>query len=391
MKEINTRIASIDAMRGMVILIMAIDHIRDLLHTTALTNDPLDLATTSPALFLTRWITHLCAPVFVFLAGTSAYLTCISQNNLSKTKSFIRSRGIWLMILEVTIIGFGVWFDVYFRTILFQVIFVIGAGFFILSFLLRIPARILGMIGIGIIVLHNLSVFVKIDKTTPLGFIWTLLLDSGFFKLGEDRGLLIGYAVLPWLGIMLLGFGFGQVFTYKAEKQKRILLASAGIALTLFVLLRFFNLYGDRNDWSQQASWIHSVFSFIKVTKYPPSLLYACMTLGIMFVILWFMNSKSGSVIDFLVVYGKVPLFFYILHWYIIHLSMFVMLWLQGAKWEDVHFGLMEFGRPATGFGLSLPYMYVYWLSLVVFMFPLCRWFGKYKAKNKHITWLKYM
>ena len=179
------RINSIDFMRGLVIVIMAIDHIRDLLHTTSLSNDPLDLNTTSPALFMTRWITHLCAPTFVFLGGVSAYLTLINQNDLVKTRKFLRSRGLLLMFLEVTVIGFGIWCDIYFRTFLLQVIFAIGAGFFILSFLLKIPSRILGLAGIAIIVLHNLTPLVTVNKESALGFVWSLFLTGDFLKWGK--------------------------------------------------------------------------------------------------------------------------------------------------------------------------------------------------------------
>lgn len=392
MKELSqsSRINSIDFMRGLVIVIMAIDHIRDLLHTTSLTNDPLDLSTTTPGLFMTRWITHFCAPVFVFLGGASAYLTLINQNDLSKTQKFLRSRGILLMVLEVTVIGFGIWFDIYFRTFLFQVIFAIGAGFFILSFLLKIPAKTLGIIGISIAVLHNLTSFVTVDKETAFGFTWSLLLDRGFFKLGGDRGLMIGYAIIPWLGILLCGFGFGKVFTFSDSRRSKTLLITALITFATFILLRSFNLYGDAKLWTFQSSSIKTVFSFIDLTKYPPSLLYACMTLSVMFFILYLADKKDNWFIRIFLVYGRVPMFFYILHWYIIHISMFVMIRIQGVEWKEMPFGIMQFGRPAAGVGLDLPYIYVYWISLVVFMYPLCNWYGKYKAANKQIKWLKY-
>lgn len=393
MKELikGPRISSIDFMRGLVIVIMAIDHIRDLLHTTSLTNDPLDLATSSPALFMTRWITHLCAPIFVFLGGVSAYLTFINQNNLSKTRFFLRSRGIVLMILEVTVVGFGVWFDIYFRTFLFQVIFAIGAGFFILSFLLKIPAKILGFIGLAIVILHNLTPLVNVDKESALGFIWSLLFDRGFFKFGEGRGLMIGYAIIPWLGILFCGYGFGLVFTYETQKRSRILLLTGLSALFTFVVLRYFNLYGDRKPWSFQNTSLNTFFSFIDLTKYPPSLLYACATLSIMFFILYLAENKDNLFIRFFLVYGRLPMFFYILHWYIIHISMFVMIRIQGVEWEQMPFGLMQFGRPESGVGLPLPYIYIYWISLIGFMYPLCRWYGNYKAKNRDIAWLEYL
>jgi len=391
MKLVSHRINSIDFMRGLVIVIMAIDHIRDLLHTTSLSNDPLDLSTTSPALFMTRWITHLCAPVFVFLAGVSVYLSIKDQNDISGSTRFLRKRGLLLIFLELTVIGFGIWSDIYFRTFLLQVIFAIGAGFFILSFLLRIPSRTLGLIGIAIIILHNLTPYVKIEKETPLGFIWTLLFDRGFFPIGENRGFMIAYPVIPWLGLMLCGFGFGEVFTRDTKKRLRILLIAGCTTFIAFAGLRYFNLYGDRSTWSVQSSNLHTFFSFINLTKYPPSLLYASITLSIMFFIMYLADQRDNFFTRIFVVYGRVPMFFYILHWYIVHLSMFVMIRLQGVEWSDMPFGVMQFGRPASGVGLHLPYIYIYWISLLICMYPLCRWFGRYKADNRHIGWLKYI
>jgi uncharacterized membrane protein len=386
----NRRINSIDFMRGLVIVIMAIDHIRDLLHTTSLSQDPLDLSTTTPALFMTRWITHFCAPVFVFLAGTSAYLYFTTQNDLLKAQRFLRQRGLLLMLLEVTVIGFGIWTDIYFRTVLFQVIFAIGSGLFILSFLLRVPARILGAIGLCIVAMHNLLPALKFENTF-FDFARALLLDRGFFKTGEDRGLMVAYAVIPWLGVLLLGFAFGKTFTLPPEERRRKLLYAGGSALVIFAGLRVLNGYGDASHWSVQPSFLHTVFSFVDVTKYPPSLLYTAMTLCVMFFVLYLADGKDNLFINVFVTYGRVPLFFYITHWYIIHLSMFVMLFLQGIAWSDMPFGVMNFGRPSQGVGLELPYIYLYWICMVTAMYPLCKWYGKYKAFHPQKKLLKYL
>jgi uncharacterized membrane protein len=384
------RLDSIDFMRGLVIVIMAIDHTRDLLHIGSMSYDPLDLNTTTPVLFLTRWITHICAPVFVFLAGVSAFLALSSQNDISKTRKFLRSRGLWLVFLEFTVIGFGIWFDIYFRTFLLQVIFTIGMGLFILSFLLKIPARIIGLIGLSIIVLHNLTSYIKFDNEA-LKFVWALFFERGFFKIGADRAVLIAYPVVPWLGILLFGFGFGTVFRLPEMDRGKIFLKIGVIALLLFVTLRSLNLYGDPSDWSVQPTFLNSFFSFIKLTKYPPSLLYTAITLCIMFFLLYWADKKNNRLIQVFVTYGRVPLFFYILHWYIIHLSMFIIISIQGVKWEEMPFGVMNFGRPETGAGLELPFVYLYWISLVICMYPLCLWYGKYKALNKQRRWLKYI
>lgn len=384
------RLTSIDFTRGIVIVIMALDHIRDLLHTGGVTGDPLDLNTTTPGLFMTRFITHFCAPVFVFLAGTSAYLMTRQQNNLLKTQNFLFSRGIWLIFLEIVVVGFGIWWDLKFRTILFQVIFAIGMGFVILSGLIRIQSTVLGVIGLFIVFFHNALPNLEFPNNAFADFVWKLLFHRGFFKLGSEHALIVGYAVVPWLGIMLFGFGFGKVFELEVTKRKQVLLFSGFFALLVFVVLRYFNLYGDPSPWSPKSTFVFSTLSFINVSKYPPSLLYAALTLGIMFFILFLVEGKNNRMTRFFVIYGRVPMFFYLLHWYIVHISMFVMILLQGVTFEQMPFGLMNFGRPAEGVGLDLPYVYLYWASLILFMYPLCKWYGNYKAGNKQKKWLAY-
>lgn len=384
------RLNSIDFTRGLVIVIMALDHIRDLLHTTSFSQDPVDLSTTTPTLFMTRWITHFCAPVFVFLAGVSAYLMTKSHNDLSKTRRFLFTRGLWLVFLEITVVGFGIWADIQFRTILLQVIFAIGMGFMILSVLIKLRAGILGGVGLAIILLHDALPALSFPDNKTAEFLWSLFLQRGFFKLDETHGLIIGYSVIPWLGIMLFGFGFGKVFALSAEKRRKTLLLSGSIALLVFIFFRAFNLYGDPHPWSLQQSPVFSFLSFISVSKYPPSLLYASVTLGIMFFVLLAAEGVNNRFTRFFITYGRVPMFFYLMHWYIVHISMFVIIIAQGASWQQMPFGVMNFGRP-DGMGVTLPFVYLYWVCMVLFMYPLCRWYGKYKAANRHKIWLSYL
>ncbi len=384
------RIRTIDFMRGLVIVIMAIDHTRDFLHITSFSEDPLDLKTTTPLLFMTRWVTHFCAPIFVFLAGTSAFLMREQQNDISKTRKFLLSRGLVLILFELTVIGFGIWTDPLFRTFLLQVIFTIGAGFVVLSLLLKIPTRVLTLVALVLIFFHDLLVGLKVDQPQFLEFIRSLFFDRGFFKIAEDRAIVVAYPVLPWFGIMLLGFSFGRVFLMEDRLRKRNLWMASGLALGLFVLLRAGNFYGDSKPWSVQENFLDSLFSFIDVRKYPPSLLYTCMTLGIMFLVLRLAESADNKVTEFFRTFGKVPMFFYILHWYIVHGSMYVLIFLQGYTTADIRLGLMEFGRPeGAGFGLGV--VYLYWICLIALMYPLCKWFGKYKASNPQKIWLKYI
>lgn len=384
------RIPSIDFTRGLVIVIMALDHIRDLLHTTSQSEDALDFNTTTGPLFLTRWITHLCAPTFVFLAGTSAYFIKKKQDNLATTKRFLLTRGLWFILLELTVIGLGIWGDIFFHSIMFQVIYAIGFGFIMLSLLLKLPAKVLGAIGLAIILLHNL--LPAIQFTNPVAqLVSGLLFRPTVLPVGTDRIFFVAYPAIPWLGILLAGYGFAPVFEKPtAEKRKTLVLAGCG-ALLLFVALRAFNLYGDPSPWSPKGTTIASILSFINVTKYPPSLLYASITLGIMFFILRLADGIENQLTRFFTVYGKVPFFFYILHWYVIHISMFVMIRLQGIQWKDIPVGPFSFGRPATGVGIELPYIYLYWVCLILFFYPLCKWYGKYKAEHRDNKWLSYL
>ncbi|WP_210490663.1 DUF1624 domain-containing protein [Rufibacter aurantiacus] len=389
--EQKTRVSSIDVVRGLAIVIMALDHVRDLLHTTALVQDPLDLNTTTPALFLTRWVTHFCAPTFVFLAGTSAYLSLQKDGNYARAQRFLLSRGFWLMVLEVTVVGFGIWFDIFFRTIMFQVIFAIGFGFVVLGLLLRLPSRVLGGIGLAIILLHNLLPPVGPAQSMLGKFAYSILFRPGFFQSSEHLSLLVAYPVIPWLGMLLLGFGFGEVFKRAEGPRRKMLFLAGAVALALFAVLRFTQAYGEPNPWTAQETPLLTFLSFINVTKYPPSLLYTALFLGLMFLLLGFLNRVQNGFTRFFSIYGRVPMFFYLIHWYTIHTSMLVMVLLQGVSWNDLPFGSLEFGRPKTGVGLEIPFIYLFWICLVLALYPLCRWYGRYKAAHPENRWLSYL
>lgn len=384
------RIHTIDVTRGIVMIIMALDHVRDLMHTTALTQDPTNLQTTTAALFMTRWVTHLCAPSFVFLSGTSAYLTFKSQRNLAQTKNFLLTRGLWLMLLEVTVINFAFWFDLQFRTIILQVIFAIGLGFVVLSLLLKLSPRIIGIIGAGIVFLHGLTLLVPIPQNPGLAVGWSFLFRTNVFAITPDFTLGTLYPFIPWLGILLVGFAFGSVFEQSASIRRKLLWRSAVLALSLFVIIRLINIYGDPFPWTTQKSGLFTFLSFINVFKYPPSLLYTLLMLGIMFVLLGLGDVKPNGFTNVLATYGKVPMFYYLLHWYLIHSLMFGMLFLQGFRWEDIPIGTFSFGRPPNS-GVELEIIYLVWIGVVIALYPLCRWYGKYKAAHRDIKWLSYL
>ena len=274
------RIASIDLLRGTVMIIMALDHVRDYFHADAYLYGPLDLDKASVALFFTRWITHFCAPIFMFLAGTSAFL--IGQKKTKKELSlFLLKRGLWLIFLELTLIVFGWNFDITFTNIYFIVIWALGVSMIILAGLIYLPNKLILLIGILLVAGHNLLDNIHVAGNNLPAFGWALLHDQNFFN-WNGRNILVGYPILPWIGIMALGYCIGNLYTpgYGARKRKKTLLIIGSSAILLFVLIRLINEYGDPSHWSLQSSVVYTFLSFIKVTKYPPSLLYALMTLG---------------------------------------------------------------------------------------------------------------
>lgn len=384
------RITTIDVTRGLVMVVMALDHIRDLLHQPALTQNPTDLSTTTAPIFLTRWITHLCAPTFVFLSGMSAYLSLKKTNNSADARRFLLKRGLVLIVMELTIINFAFWFDLQFRSMLLQVIYAIGGGLIILSLLARLPVKTVGIIGLVIIFGHNLLQLVP-PITDPAGrLISSLLFQVNFFQLTPGFALLVGYPLIPWLGILLVGYACGKLMDQPIAIRKPLLLRIALGSLGLFVILRFINLYGDPGPWSAQKTPLFTVLSFINVTKYPPSLLYDLLMLGIALKLLWLADGVDNWLTRILTVYGKVPMFYYIIHWYSVHLLMIAMVLLQGYSWNDIQAGTLSFGRPAKA-GVDLGTVYLIWLGLIVALYPLCRWYGRYKSAHPENGLLRYI
>ncbi len=385
------RINSIDFTRGLVMVIMALDHVRDLFHINSLTQNPVDLNTTTAGIFATRWITHLCAPTFVFLSGTSAYLVFKRNNDLAKTKHYLRTRGLWLILLEFTVINFILWTDIYFRILVIQVIFAIGLGFIVLSFLLKVSPRILAIAGLAIIFGHNLLQGVFFEGNNAAQFVWAIFFRLQPFQITPNFNFTVLYPLIPWWGILLTGFAAGKIFELPLEKRKKIWLQIGLASLSLFCLIRLTNVYGDPAPWAPQKTALFTFFSFMNVNKYPPSLLYALVTLGIMSIILSLSDGVKNRVTDFFSTYGKVPLFYYLAHWYIIHPAMFIMVFLQGFTWDDLEFGAFKFGRPAAGSGVELPVVYLVWLGIVLLLYPLCKWYGRYKAAHPENWLLRYI
>lgn len=386
----NKRILSIDIVRGLVMVIMALDHVRDFLHFSALTHNPTNLATTTPAIFFSRWITHLCAPTFVFLSGVSVYLA-IKRSDISNRRNFLLKRGLFLILLEFTIINFALWFDVEFRILILQVIAAIGAGFIVLSFLLKVSPRVLGIIGLVIIFTHNLLQLAPASGSSFVNVLRNVLFTPGIQQVSPDFMFLISYPLVPWIAIMLLGYSFGRLFEKPAEARSKALAWIGVGGLLLFIALRMVNTYGDPSPWSEQKNTLFTMLSFVNVTKYPPSLLFILLFIGMALVLLWFSEKLPRKLQEVLAVYGRVPLFYYLLHLWLIRLALFVMVFVQGFEWKDLSFAPFQLGRPTAPSGIGLAGVLVVWLMIVAILYPVCKWYGNYKMNHSEKKWLKYL
>lgn len=385
----SVRIQSVDIVRGIVMIIMALDHTRDMIHLTSVSDQPTNLQTTTLPLFLTRWITHFCAPTFVFLSGVSAFLFFRKNGNIAYTRRFLLNRGLILVLIEFTLVNFGVWFDPSFNTMLFDVIATIGFGFIILSLLLKLPARALVISGLAIIFLHDLFIFLPPAGNSVFAKAAMMFLSPSAVPFGKGGLFIMGYPPLPWLGIMLTGFGAGRLFELPARDRKKLFLQIGLAAIVLFIIIRAINMYGDPVRWTHQKNGLFTALSFINVTKYPPSLAFCLVTLGGMFLLLYLVEGVKNKAAEIAMVYGKVPLFYFVIHWYILHPIMFLIVFLQGYRFSDLVFGT-SLGRPKGVSGVNLGYTYLIWIAVVIALYPVCKWYGKYKANHREKKWLSY-
>ena len=386
------RITSIDFLRGLVIVIMALDHVRDYFHADSMILDPTDLETTTPVFFFTRWITHFCAPVFMFLAGTSAFL--VGQRKSRKQLSwFLFTRGLWLVLLELTIVNFAWLFNLEFTTIFLIVIWALGVGMMILSALIFLPLRVLLAVGLLIVAGHNLLDNFHVPGNGFWAILWAVLHERRAFEF-DGRVLGVGYPIIPWLGIMITGYCFGYFYRKQADpatRKKYLRWLGLGICC-LFILLRAINVYGDPSPWAEQPSTVFTILSFLNLSKYPPSLLYTLMTLGPAILLLSVTEEIKGRIAKGFISIGRVPMFFYILHIYFIHLGAMLAISLSGHPWTDMLLTTWPWMEPQLkGYGFSLGVTYLVWLLLILLLYPLCVWYDRYKTLHKEKWWLSYL
>ena len=390
------RIDSIDFLRGVVMIIMALDHVRDYFHYDAFLYSPTDLSQTSVPLFLTRWITHFCAPVFVFLAGTSAYLYGAKKSK-KELSFFLLTRGLFLLFIELVVLDFFRTFNPSFPYYNLQVIWAIGICMIALSAIIYLDWRFIVLIAVLLIAGHNLLDSIHVPGNNFPAFLWSFLHDVNHFSIGESVTVYVHYPVLPWIGLMVAGYCVGKLYVrdYNAKKRRRTLLLMGQGAILLFLILRSGNWYGDPSHWSVQKNFIFSMLSFLNVTKYPPSLLYILITIGPALIFLSLTEGTLSKWKTRVTIFGRTALFYYLAHILLIHLFALIGAVISGYSFRDMILSSSvndDIHLKGYGYGFSLTTVYVVWIALVLVLYPLCKWFDSYKRVYKSKKkWLSYM
>ncbi|HKH92593.1 MAG TPA: heparan-alpha-glucosaminide N-acetyltransferase domain-containing protein [Gemmatimonadaceae bacterium] len=393
-RSTRRRVDSVDLLRGAVMILMALDHTRDYLGNAAAS--PTNLATASTALFLTRWITHFCAPVFFLLTGTGAALA-LRHRSRGELSRFLLTRGLWLIVFEETLMRTLWQFNVDYRLTILNVLWALGWSMIVLAALSRLPLGVVAAFGAGLILLHNLA-----DRVTPAAFgalapLWILLHQPGPLVATPRVFVFVAYPLIPWIGVAAVGFALGRVIDWPQSRRRAVLLRLGAALVAAFVLLRALNVYGDPQPWTPQPSGLRTVLSFLNTNKYPPSLLFLLMTIGPALLALRMLDFDERrslpAVLRPVLVFGRVPLFYFMLHVLIIHLIALVR---SAVSFGGVH---LVFQSPTIdkfpisqppGWPLGLLWVYASWVLVVVLAYPCCRWYAALRARRPG-GWLSYL
>ena len=376
------RLDHVDLLRGLVMVIMVLDHVRA--YFTEARFDPTDLARTDAALFLTRWVTHFCAPTFVFLAGASAWIAGTRRTRGELTR-FLLTRGLWLILLEATLISFGWYFTTRMTMgVIAQVIWVIGASMVVLAGLIHLPRPVIAAFGLSLVLGHNLLDGITPEQLGAFAPLWHVLHVPG--KLGVVPVFLL-YPLVPWAGVMALGYVAGPCVFSREPGCARRLAWMGGAMAVAFVLLRALDAYGDPSRMFEDGSPALMAMSFINLTKYPPSLLFLLMTLGPACLALAFLRGAKGPLAGVFVTFGRVPFLFYVTHLYLVHALAVAAGVAQGYPASDMR---TVFLFLPEGYGFGLPVIYLVWLGVVALLYPLCRRYAGLKARSR-AWWLSYL
>jgi len=384
------RIESIDLLRGTVMIIMALDHVRDYFHAYSYVNDPTDLQHTSVLIFLTRWITHFCAPVFMMLAGVSASLYGL-KNGRKALSFFLFTRGLWLVVAEMFLVTLEWTFNPHYPSFILQVIWAFGISMIALSLLIHLPRPVVLLTGIALVAGHNLLDNVHVAGNGAPAFLWALLHEQKFsFQFGGINPI-VGYPIIPWIGIISLGYCLGSLYSPDIDPavRKRSLRSLGFGAILLFIILRWTNVYGDPSHWSIQKNAVYTILSFINTTKYPPSLLYTLMTLGPALLFLAYAERPLNALASKITVFGRVPMFYYLVHIPLIHGLAILAAMASGHSAADmVNLTTWVTANPQLkGYGFSLPVVYVVWIGVILLLYPVSRRFDVYKRANQSRQW----
>ncbi len=383
------RIESIDLLKGLVMIIMALDHVRLYFHYSAFVFDPADPTQSTLPIFFTRWITHFCAPAFSFLAGISAFLMG-KRKTKNELAGFLLKRGLWLVFIELTIVGFAWYFDVQFRTIGLLVIWSLGISMIVLAGLIYLPRNSILIFSLLLICCHNLFDNVHFSGNVY----WSVIHEQLFHKLSDNTQLLIGYPIVPWIAVMALGYYFGTLYnkSFDTNKRKKPFNIIGAFAIIAFIILRYTNFYGDPKYFKHYDTLSQDLISFLNPSKYPPSLLYLLMTLGVTFLFLANAEKLKGRIVNFFCTFGRVPFFYYILHLYLIHIIALIFAELSGFGWHKLILSTwISFDHNIKGYGFSLWVVYAVWLGAILILYPLCKMFDIYKQTHKEKWWLSYL
>jgi uncharacterized membrane protein len=387
--KLTQRVQSLDLAKGIILILMALDHTRDYFHAEAFLFNPLDSHITNWPIYTTRWITNFCAPAFSFLAGVSVFFVSRRRSPFELSK-FLFKRGVWLIFIQVTIINFAWNFDSTFRSIELDVIASLGISMIILSFLVHTPKYFILAFSCLLIFGHNFF-----DSFHFNGNIWwSILHESASFPINNYNTFAVWYPLIPWVGVMSLGFWMGKFYdkTYDPNRRKKWFIWLGFSAIALFVILRGFNIYGNPTPWVDFDSISKNLMSILNTHKYPPSLSFLLITLGPTFLFLAYSENIKGKIVRFFMTFGRVPFFFYIIHLYVIHLLAMIASEATWTGWEAML--LTEWVTDVDalkGYGFSLEVVYLVWALIIIILYPLCKKFDRYKMNHKEKEWLSYL
>jgi uncharacterized membrane protein len=390
---VKTRVASVDALRGLVMIIMALDHVRDFFHAAAFQFQPEDLTRTTVAIFFTRWITHLCAPVFMFTAGIGAFFWLSRRRTISELSRFLWKRGLWLIVLELTVLRFAMNFGLFSGVLLLSILWALGWSMIALGFLARLPIRTLAIVSVAVIALHNLADPIQASRFGAAAGLWNILHQIGVFHVGPITAL-SAYPLVPWFAVMAAGFCFGPILSLNPASRRRSMLRLGLGTIAAFLVIRAINVYGDPQPWSQQGQPVMTALSFLRCTKYPPSLDFLLMTLGPALVLLAMLDRVRLSKTNPLMVFGRVPLFYFLGHFYLAHLLAIPLAFVRYGRAGFLFNPQFPSGNVANpyppDYGYSLGVVYMIWIGVVAAMYPLCLWFARLKERRSD-WWLSYL